>query len=79
MAIEENEQKLDLEVSEEENQEGKGVVDLEVELVVALKEVHSRRKSHKKILKKLVEAEKMVVDLKVREEECSKMIEDLEA
>jgi len=79
MALEEKESEIKHDSSDDEKKnEYEAKVNLEAELVAALKEVYAERRSHKKTSKKLTQAEEMVIDLKVQVEECQKMIEDLE-
>ncbi|KAJ8639532.1 hypothetical protein MRB53_016226 [Persea americana] len=54
-------------------------INLEGELLVALEELSSERKKHEKTSKRLVDAEEMVVTLKVELEERKRMHEELEA
>ncbi|XP_043699838.1 uncharacterized protein LOC122650492 [Telopea speciosissima] len=61
-----------------DNDEEEAEVDLEGELIAALDELKTERKSHKKTTKQLKEAEKKILEMKVQIEEFKKVVDELE-
>ncbi|XP_043705467.1 transcription initiation factor TFIID subunit 11-like [Telopea speciosissima] len=61
-----------------DNDDEEAEVDLEGELIAGLDELKTERKSHKKTIKQLKEAEKKILEMKVQIEEFKKVVDELE-
>ncbi|XP_043696877.1 uncharacterized protein LOC122647574 [Telopea speciosissima] len=61
-----------------DNDDEDAEVDLERELIAALNELKTERKSHKKTAKQLKEAEKKMLEMKVQIKEFKKVVDELE-